>query len=71
MALAFSLQAKNSTTKTITKRQMKTFEYPPLTESVVLRFTYPCGEDFTPEALRVPAANYECDTHDKSLVTEG
>ena len=48
---------------------MKTFEFPPLTESVVLRFTCPCGEDITTEALRVPAANYEGDTHDKSLVT--
>ena len=52
MALAFSLQAEISTTKTITKKQMKTFEFPPLTESVVLRFTCPCGEDNTTEVLR-------------------
>ena len=49
---------------------MKTFDFPPLTESVVLKFTCPCGEIITSETLRVPAANYEGDTHDKNLVTE-
>ena len=49
---------------------MKTFEFPPLTESVVLSFICPCGVSITTDALRVPAANYGGDTRYKSLVTE-
>ena len=44
---------------------MKTFDFPPLTESVVLHFTCPCGEVIATDALLVPAANYEGDTHNK------
>lgn len=50
---------------------MKIFEIPPLTESVVLRFTCPsCGNEIITESLTVPDPNYEGDTREQSLVTE-
>ncbi|MDE6160018.1 MAG: hypothetical protein K2F69_08070 [Bacteroidaceae bacterium] len=49
---------------------MKTFEIPPLTSSVILKFTCPCGEEIVTDEFGVPSANYSEDTHEKSLVTE-
>lgn len=50
---------------------MKTFDFPPLTQAVVLKFTCPtCEDEVVTEPLTVPAANYGGDNHEESLVTE-
>lgn len=49
---------------------MKIFEFAPMTDKVILKFTCPCEEEVTTDELVVPSANYEEDTHAKSLRTK-